>query len=186
MEEDSLALKISSGDHKAFEELFEAYRPVLISYARLFLNGECAEDVVQDVFFSLWKHRENLNGEGSVQGYLLKSTYNAAMNCLAKRGRDSDYRSWYQRKIEEMAAEAYNPESNEIIAKIYSKDLRARIDGAILRLPPKCREAFCLSYVDGLSNKQIAKRLGISVSTVENHLYSALKKLREMLKEPEK
>jgi RNA polymerase sigma-70 factor (ECF subfamily) len=181
MDADSLLTKIKAGDQKAFEELFDAYKPVLTSYARLFMKSEWADDVVQDVFFNLWQHRGNLNGTGSIQGYLLKSTYNTSVNYLSKRKYDVTYRSWFQRRIEEMAIDIYNPATNDVIANIYTKDLRSRIDSAILQLPPKCREVFCMSYIDDMQNKQIAKKLGISVSTVENHVYAALKKLREIL-----
>ena len=71
-----------------------------------------------------------------------------------------------------------NPESNETIQKLYSKDLHKEIQAAIDALPPKCREVFSLSYLGELSNKEIAQQLGISVSTVENHIHSALKQLR--------
>ena len=55
------------------------------------------------------------------------------------------------------------------------------INRAIESLPPKCREVFKLSYLEDLSNREISERLGISQSTVENHIYSALKQLRQKL-----
>ena len=80
-----------------------------------------------------------------------------------------------------MGSAYYAPDNSPIIRKLYSDDLRASLDAAIESLPPKCREVFKLSYLEDLSNREISERLGISQSTVENHMYSALKQLRQKL-----
>jgi len=56
-----------------------------------------------------------------------------------------------------------------------------QIDAAVESLSPKCREVFRMSHIEGLSNREISKRLGITISTVENHIYNALKQLRQKL-----
>ena len=63
---------------------------------------------------------------------------------------------------------------SEILRTLYSRDIRPILDNAISKLPPRCREVFLLSYVEHLSNKEISARLGLSLSTVENHIHSAL------------
>ena len=80
-----------------------------------------------------------------------------------------------------MGSAYYAPDNSPIIRKLYSDDLRASLDVAIESLPPKCREVFRLSYLEDLSNREISERLGISQSTVENHMYAALKQLRRKL-----
>ncbi|MCI2122538.1 MAG: RNA polymerase sigma-70 factor, partial [Bacteroidales bacterium] len=122
MDANSLISRIKVGDRKAFGSLFRIYRPILTSYAMLFMKNEWAEDVVQDVFFNLWQHRENLDAEGSIHGYLLRSTYNTSINYLSKRKHDIKYRSWYQQRIDEIAFDVYDPSTNDIIRKIYSED----------------------------------------------------------------
>jgi len=64
-------------------------------------------------------------------------------------------------------------------------DLRAGIDAAVAALPEKCREVFTLSYLQGFSHREISERLGIAQSTVENHIYLALKALRSKLSKSE-
>lgn len=64
---------------------------------------------------------------------------------------------------------------------LYSRDIRSVIDRAISKLPPRCREVFLLSYVENLSNQEISERLGLSLSTVENHIHNALVRLRTSL-----
>ena len=70
---------------------------------------------------------------------------------------------------------------SEILRTLYSRDIRSILDNAISKLPPRCREVFLLSYVENLSDKEISVRLGLSVSTVENHIHSALVRLRSAL-----
>lgn len=57
----------------------------------------------------------------------------------------------------------------------------ARSTRAIESLSPKCREVFRMSHIEGLSNREISEQLGITLSTVENHIYNALKQLRQKL-----
>ena len=68
-----------------------------------------------------------------------------------------------------------------MIRSVFDADLRNIISEAIENLSPRCREVFTLSYLENLSNKEISERLGISLSTVENHMYIALKQLRARL-----
>ena len=68
-----------------------------------------------------------------------------------------------------------------VIASVFNADLRDIIAEAVGKLSPRCREVFTLSYLESLSNKEISERLGISLSTVENHMYIALKQLRMSL-----
>ena len=81
----------------------------------------------------------------------------------------------------EFAAQFYDPEKNESIRRLYMQELAADIKAAIDSLPDKCREVFMLSYLHDLKNKEISEVLGVSISTVENHVYNALKVLREKL-----
>ena len=174
----SLICEIKSGSRTAFNTLYRIHYPGLLAYAELFLDEGGAEDVVQDVFLNVWINRDNLNDSSSLKGYLLRSVYNTSLNYLKKEKYARKYSSEYQQQIEELGYLFYDPESNETIQKLYSKDLHKEIQAAIDALPPKCREVFSLSYLGELSNKEIAQQLGISVSTVENHIHSALIQLR--------
>lgn len=181
MEKISLISRVRAGDRKAFDELCRKYYAMLVSYARLFLKDDWAEDVVQDVFYNVWQNRAALDDSNSLYKYLLRSVYNRALNYLDKNRRAGDYRAYYQERIASMGSAYYAPDNSPIIRKLYSDDLRASLDAAIESLPPKCREVFRLSYLEDLSNREISERLGISQSTVENHMYSALKQLRRKL-----
>lgn len=88
----------------------------------------------------------------------------------------------YEQEIEEIGYKYYDPDANDVIRKLYNLDLRAEINAAINSLPARCREVFTLSYLHDMPSKEISLQLGISLSTVDNHIYSALKLLREKLK----
>ncbi len=173
--------RIRQGDRKAFDFLCREYYAAFISYARLFLPTDGAEDVVQDVLLNVWRSREKLMEDSSLQNYILRSIYNRAMNRLSKDRSAADYRQWYRLSIASLTSFYCDPENNDSIRRLYSKDLRNRIDSAVMSLPPKCREVFRLSYMEHKSTKEIATELGISTSTVSNHIHNALMILRESL-----
>lgn len=178
----SLIERVRKGDRIAFNELYRQYYLSLRLYAELLLDEEESEDVVQDVFLNVWLRKEGLDDSQSLQGYLLRSVYNSSLNILKKKGRSNDYRSIYEQEIEEIGYKYYDPDANDVIRKLYNQDLRAEINAAINSLPIRCREVFTLSYLHDMTSKEISLQLGISLSTVDNHIYSALKLLREKLK----
>lgn len=178
----SLVERIKQGDRVAFNELYKQHFVSLRSYARLLLDEDEAEDVVQDVFFNVWVHREALDASQSVRGYLLRAVYHTALNVIKRKGLQETYGNSYKEEIEEMGRRYYyNPEGSDIIGRLYARDLRTQLQAAIDSLPPRCRQVFSLSYLYDMSGKEISQRLGISLSTVENHIHNALKILREKL-----
>ena len=174
--------RIKNGDRNAFDDLYKQHYFSVRSYARLLLDESEAEDVVQDVFFNLWLHRDTLNETLSLRGYLLRSTYNTALNILKRKGLLDNYSNIYKQEIEEIGYQYYNPDTNDTLRNLYNQDLRIELNAAIESLPPRCREAFSLSFLYDMSAKEISTKLGVSQSTVENHIYTALKILRTKLK----
>ena len=166
----------------AFKILFDRFYRYLVLYAMKWVERqEIAEDVVQDVFVRVWLHRDNLRDDGTLQGYLLRSAYHASLNALKKGANATAYRSWVAQQIEQSCYAHYDPDDSEVIRKLYSQEIAGQIDAAVESLSPKCREVFRMSHIEGLSNREISERLGITLSTVENHIYNALKQLRQKL-----
>lgn len=178
MTEQGYIYAIRSGDRKAFDAFCRERYSSLISYARLFVKDDWAEDVVQDVLFGVWERRSRLRDDGTLSGYLLRSVYNRCVNYLKRR---HTARSYYDERILEIMTGYYAPESNPVLLGLFRQDLRETIESAISTLSPRVREVFCMSYLEDMSNKEIAERLGLSTSTVENHMYTALKQLRSIL-----
>lgn len=163
-----------------YKALFRKYYPGLLFYATRLLGEEEAEDTVQDVFVELWRRRDSIDMGEQIQAFLYRSVYTRAINALKHKMVESNYCAAMQ-EIEQRKIEFYQPDHSDVIRKIEDKELRKEIYSAINGLPDKCKEVFKLSYLHDMKNKEIAEILGISLRTVEAHMYKALKLLRGRL-----
>ncbi len=165
VEDSTLIARVKAGDRGAFNELYGIYWASLVNYAGLFVGDEGAEDVVQDVFVRVWLHRDNLRDDGTLQGYLLRSVYHASLNALKKGG---------QRHGLPFVGGA--ADRTELLRPLRSRRQRSHPQ-TLFAGDRRLR----MSHIEGLSNREISERLGITLSTVENHIYNALKQLRQKL-----
>ena len=163
-----------------YKVLFRKYYANLLFYATRLLGDEEAEDVVQDVFFELWKRQEFIEYGEHIQAFLYRAVYTRALNVLKHRSVKDGYCA-VMNEISQKRADFYQPDNNEVIQRIEDKELRSEINVAINELPEKCREVFKLSYLHDMKNKEIADVMGVSLRTVEAHMYKALKYLRNRL-----
>jgi len=151
-------------DIAEFEKLFKTEYSKLCSYANLFLNDpDAAEDVVQEVFFKLWKNREELNIQTTVKSYLFRAVRNGCMNVIDHLSIRDAYKLVNEEEIKES-------EANTIDEAIVS-ELEQKIRESIDLLPSERRKIFIMSRFDGLKYREIADQLNISVKTVENQMY---------------
>ncbi len=183
---DDIVVRISRSDRAAFDELYRMFYPLLVNYASLMVSRETAKDIVHDVFFRLWTVRESLlpqsgTGGGNIRSFLLRSTYNACISVIRKQLSRLNHGKLAMGDIEEYYR-FYDVDRNDILQKLYSRDIRESLDAAIGSLPPRCREIFLMNYVENLSAREISEKLGISVSTVENQIHTALVRLRAFIK----
>ena len=163
-----------------YKALFRRYYPSLIFYATRLVGEEEAEDVVQDVFVELWKRKDDMEIGEQIQACLYRGVYTRGLNVLKRRSVEDGY-CVAMEEINQRRAEFYQPDNNEVIRRIEDKELRKEIHDAINELPDKCKEVFKLSYLHDMKNKEIADILGVSLRTVEAHMYKALKYLRGRL-----
>ena len=148
-----------------YKALFRRYYPNLIFYATRLVGEEDAEDVVQDVFVELWKRKDTIEIGDQIQAFLYRAVYTRALNVLKHRNVEDGYCAAME-EINQRRAEFYQPDNNEVIRRIEDRELRKEIYDAINELPDKCKEVF---------------KLGVSLRTVEAHMYKALKYLRSRL-----
>lgn len=169
-----------SDGNKMFAELFEKNYAALFFYAGRFVDPQQAEDVVQDAFADLWERRNSLDMGGGIRAFLYRSVYTRALNKMKHNATVNSY-SLAQVAVLQKKAEYLSPDNNETIRKLEDTETGMQIEQAIETLPQKCREVFRLSYLYDMKNQQIAQALGISLRTVEAHMYKALKCLRDKL-----
>jgi len=173
-----LIKSLKQGDAKSLELLFRRLYPRLVSYANKYLNNtDEAEEIVQEVFFRIWKDREKLDDRKSINGYLFKAVKNNCFNLL---------QHW---KVENKYADLINyvyqslPEENNAYENFIAQELEIDFQKALHHLPVECRKIFELSRFEGLKYQEIAVKLNISIKTVETQMSRALQKMRLQLKE---
>lgn len=167
--------KTNYRESDTFESLFNLYYSGLIVYANHFTSQtEISEDIVHDVFISLWEKRGTLQLE-STKAYLFASVRNRCLNHLAQLKIRNTYQEHLLEKgdITGLLTWEYYVES----------ELREHIEKAIHQLPPQCQKIFIMSRFDNKPISQIAEELELSPRTVEKHIEVALKKLRRDLAE---
>lgn len=169
MKEDILFRKMQEGDWSALGSFFDCYAEQLFHYALGFVKHRAeAEDIVQDVFIYLWTNRDKIAYTGSVYAYLCRAVKNS---CI-------DY------KLHEKVEERYRQEMMALVQEDTGEEddfeeLYARLQEVMNTLPPKCREIFVLGCVEGMSYKEIAEQLDISVNTVKTQMKTAYKKIKD-------
>lgn len=159
----------------SFEALFRQHHKALCNLAYNIVRDEnAAKDIVQDVFFKLWKNREGVEFGTQIKNYLFRATSHTSLNYLR-----------FNKKITRLddAPFLHNSLTNGSASESADyQELEARVRTAIDRLPARCRVIYMLSRHEGLKYQEIADSLGLSLKTVENQMGIALQKLREDLK----
>jgi RNA polymerase sigma-70 factor (family 1) len=168
--------RIRRGDKGQFESLFRSSYISLVRYAKtLVRDHDTAEEIVQDLFFRLWQDKEKIKIESSLNGYLFRAVHNRCLHriehnkVVEKHSREAEY-------VETQWME--NP--SELIQY---KELQAQIARILANLPERCGRIFCMNRFEGLKYADIAKKLSVSVKTVEANMGRALKEFRRALTE---
>ncbi len=171
-----------SGDKEAFAKIFESYYKKLVFFIKEFLNDtEVAKEIAQDTFIKLWEIKESLLPNTNITGLLYTIARNKSLNYLKQLSVTKKYLKSHSVEQNRLSLNQSSLDNNVFNFVIYN-ELNEKILEAIDKLPPRSKEIFKLSRNKGLSYKEIAQKLNISVNTVENLMVTTLKKLRETLK----
>ena len=163
-----------------FEKLYKLYYPKMLAFAKNYVPAdEDAENIVQDVFLSLWEKKEEIEISFTLTTYLFTLVKNRCLNFLRHKLVEEEYNSQMK---EELGFKLYALESFDYSYQS-EEELQKIIQCALDTLPERCREIFIKSRIEGLKYKEISDELGISINTVENQMVTALKKLRVALKD---
>ncbi len=174
-EEKLLVRSFIQDDEKAFEVLFEKYHKRLYLFLyRLLKSTQDAEEIVQDTFVKIWEKRHRFREEYTFESYLFKIAKNSFLNHNRKKINTKIFHEQYDLM--------FDLSQNTTEDYIIFKETQEIIDSIINEMPPKRREIFILQKVDGLSRKEIAGKLNISVITVDSHLMKANAHFKEKLK----
>src|ERR1019366_8153342 len=161
---------LSKGDHLAFSEIYSRFwqKLFVVAHNRLKEKYE-AEDIVHDVFSSLWANRNKIQIE-SLENYLATAT---KYMVLSKIKRKELQRIYYKTSSQSNPVFELSVETS-----MHCKRILEIVKIEVEKLPEKCKLIFKYSREEGMPVKQIAQELSISSKTVENQLNKALKKLK--------
>lgn len=158
---------------RKFEELFRKHFVALCYFADKYTpDTDTSKEIVHNVFLNIWEKRDNFDFEKPAKSYLFTAVYNRCMNYI----RDSKKFTGAEDDAGNFMHDTGNFEDT-----METAELEKKITDAIDKLPQKCREVFKLSRFNGMKYSQIAKKLDISVKTVEVQVSKALKILRNEL-----
>jgi len=162
------------GDASQFTEVYKAYFRSLCYFSKRYLGDrEQAEDAVAEVFTKLWRQRVRFHDVDHARSYLYRAAYNT---CYTLR-KAADGQAVRESRYMEQSPEADESYEHHIVRA----ELWAQVYRAIHALPAQCSKVMQLSYLEGLTNEEIARQLNLSVQTVKNHKQRGLAMLKGML-----
>jgi len=172
----ALVKRLRKNDKQAFELIFNKFRDKLYYFTFGYLHSQAeTEEIIQNVFVSLWENRDMLKEVYPIQNYLYKVTVNHIYNYF----KHQSVRQKYAEHIAfELPIEDHHTEQN-----IKANDLEEIVDTFVEELPLKQQLIYRLSRREGLCHTEIAQQLGLSVRSVENQIYRALVYIRQKLRE---
>lgn len=160
---------------REFEVIFKNYYAPVKSFLRKLVKSEAdAEDIVQDVFSTLWVKPEVWQDNSEIDRYIYRMAKYQALNFLREMARNCDNGlvdadiSQVEKISDDLSA----------IDPIIHEEANLLLQMALDKMPSKRREIFLMSRFEGLPHKEIARKLGLSVRTVESHIYAALASLK--------
>ena len=168
-----------------FSELYLNNYSRLLRIARVYIpQQEEAENLVHDVFVSMWEHREEVMNMEHCESYLAVSLKNRCLDYLKHLLHVAEYADHITETSHEELTNKINSLNCYDAATFYDNEIiNNAVKKAVEGLPPRCRQVFLLSRHDQLKNAEIAERMGISENTVEAQMTIALRKLRAALSE---
>ncbi|HTF17386.1 MAG TPA: RNA polymerase sigma-70 factor [Chryseolinea sp.] len=173
--DEELLKRLLNGDRGAFEEIFIRYwyRLFKVAYGRI-RSREEAEEIVQDIFASLWKNH-NILLVSNLSNYLFSSVRKGVISKIRSKLVHEKYRNYYLQLFP-----GYSLATDEAVE---FDELSTAIENALLQLPPKSQQVFRLNRLQGLSIPEISEMLKMPRRTIEDHLTKSLRKLRIHLKD---
>ena len=170
---------VARRDAGALEALYDRYGGAAYSLARRILAEETlAQDVVQEVFLSLWRDARRFDpGRGTVATYLLSMTHHRAVDVVR---REESLRRW---RASDEGLELEPDPAARVEDQVETSERRAEVRAALAGLPVAQREALLLAYFGGYTQREVAALVGVPLGTVKTRMAAGMRKLKEALQD---
>ncbi|QBQ40384.1 RNA polymerase sigma factor [Sphingobacterium psychroaquaticum] len=166
MEDKEQLLLLRKGNYAAFDTLYRTYSArVLGRLIRLLGSEEVAEELLQELFFRVWEKRSQIDANQSFKGYLFTIARNLAYDYFRKQSVSEHHRQEFIKSYSEL----YEHVEEDVVFK----QTQERLMQSIYQLPPQCQQVYILFKIEGKSYLEISALMGISKSTINNHLTKA-------------
>lgn len=178
---EEVIILLNKKQEAAFDVVFNIYYPRLVYFAKEYIPYDDAKNVVQDAFIMLWNKKPFFANEAQLQSYIYTSVKNSCLMYL----RHEKVKKVYQNKIgEQKQNQIYSDALGNLDTSVMAfHEIETILEDTLNNLPPRCKEVFTLSRLEGKKNKEIADLLAISVKAVEAQITKALKVLSIALKD---
>ena len=174
LNEKELVLLLKQGYEPAFERIYKLYSSRLFgSVYKMVKSESTTKEILQDVFLKIWNSRANIDPEKSFQSYLFRIAENNVYDFFRKVARD--------RKMQARLLAAATENYEHIEELLLKKENALMLGKAIDSLSPQRQQVFRLCKLEGKSYDEVSKQLGISLSTISDHMVKANKAIREYL-----
>ena len=174
IDEKELLLLLKHGHEAAFEKIYKLYSPRLFGNIYKMVKSQAtAQEILQEVFIKIWNNRGGLDPERCFRSYLFRIAENIVYDFFRKVARDKKMQS----RLLALAIEHYEHIEEMLLRKENALILQKAIDS----LSPQRHEVFRLCKLEGKSYDEVSKQLGISASTISDHIVKANKAVREYL-----
>ncbi|HVE62676.1 MAG TPA: sigma-70 family RNA polymerase sigma factor [Mycobacteriales bacterium] len=177
LEDSALVALVTEGDGAALESLYSRYgRPCFGLARRILTDEQLAQDVVQEVFLTVWRDASRFDASrGGFSSWLLAMTHHKAVDAV-RREENLRKRRTSSEMLEFLETDAPSPED-----EVWSMLRRERVRTALQSLPESQREALVLSYFGGYTQREIAQLTGTPLGTVKTRMLAGMRRLRDAL-----
>lgn len=170
--ERELLLQLRAGDEGSFARLYDLYSPRMFGFLlKLTKREETAREILQEVFIRLWEKRSILDPDKSFRSYIFRIAENCVVDFFRKAALDKKL----GKQLMDLASERYL----HVEEHIFEREKSAILSQAINLLPPQRKRVFELCKFEGKSYKEVSLLMGISVSTISDHLLKATRAIRQ-------
>lgn len=164
---------LMEGDVEAFRILFDRFYSPVVRFATAMLHDAVfAEDVVQEVFYDVYMHRDRIREDTPISGYMFTICRNKIADIFRREGS--------RMKYQELSEEAYEVPYESLID---AADLEVIVRGCVDAMPEQRRRVWRMSKEENRTSAEIAGILSISRRTVEKHIELAMKEIRKCIRE---
>ncbi len=181
LEDQELLNRIAAGEKDALETIYERYSSAVYSLARYMLRSEAvAEEATQDIFLKIWlKAASYSTSRGQPKTWIMSVAHHQIIDIIRSRKRSAALSDPHEYETLDLLPSAQIATDEAVVRNLEAERVREALD----KLPPAQQEVIVMSYFGGLSQSEIAAKLGQPLGTIKTRARLALQKLREELRQ---